>query len=113
MLLNRGRRQTYWYFANGRQQRKVPVCGNVTSKGGTPLLAALLGDCGIAQLSSWMVADYVRRGELVVLLDDWVPSLSETTSGHVYAMYKASAYPNPLIRLFIDFLVTRTQDAVL
>ncbi|OUR60598.1 transcriptional regulator [Colwellia sp. 39_35_sub15_T18] len=113
LLLNQQRQRTYWYFKKARRNSKVLVQGNLTSKGGTPLLAAALSGLGVVQLSNWVVADYVKSGQLVVCLKDWQPSLNESSSGDVYAVYKQSLYPNPNIRLFIDYLIEKTQSKLL
>lgn len=110
LLLNRERQRIYWYFRQGRQKKKILVQGNLYSKGGTPLLTAALQAAGIVQISNWMASEHVRRGDLKVLLEDWDCSLDEQSSGNVYAVYKSSHYPNPLIRLFLDYLVEKTRD---
>lgn len=113
LILNQGRQRSYWHFKKGRQHKKILVNGNLKSKGGTPLLSACLDGLGIVQLSNWMLSDFVKNGQLVVLLEDWESSLSENSSGDIYVLYKASAYPNPLIRLFIDYLLEKTQNKAL
>jgi len=65
------------------------------------------------QLSNWVVSDFVKSGQLVVCLDDWEPQLNEKSSGDVYAVYRQSTYQNPNIRLFIDYLIEKTQTKLL
>lgn len=113
LLLNRGRQRTYWHFKKNRRNSKVLVSGNLTSRGGTPLLEAALSGLGVVQLSSWVIADYIRNGQLVVCLNDWEPRLNEQSSGNVYAVYQQGVHKNPNIRLFIDFLVERTHDKLI
>jgi len=113
LILNQGRQRTYWHFKKKRQHKKVLVRGNLKSQGGTPLLSAALQGTGIVQLSNWMVADFIKNGELTTCLDDWTPGLNEHSSGNIYIAYKASKYPRPLIRLFIDHLVEKTSDRAL
>ena len=110
LLLNQQRQRSYWYFKNSHKNVKVLVSGNLKSKGGTPLLEAALQGLGVAQLASWMVTDYVKHGDLVVFLKDWVPCLNESSNGNIYAIYKDSPYPNPNIRLFIDYLIDKTHN---
>ncbi|MBQ4827991.1 LysR family transcriptional regulator [Alteromonas sp. MMG017] len=105
LLLNQNRQRTYWYFQKGRQQRKVQVEGNLKSKGGTPLLNACLNNLGISLLPYWMVAEYVKTSALVTCLTDWQCSPIQRNKSSVYALYKQSNYPNPLIRLYIDYLL--------
>ena len=113
LLLNQGRQRTYWYFKKNRRNIKVLVRGNLKSKGGTPLLEAALCGLGVIQLSNWVVSDYVKSGQLVVCLRDWEPLLNEQSSGHVYAVYKQGLYKNPNIRLFLDYLIEKTQHKLL
>jgi len=113
LLLNQQRQRTYWYFKQARRSTKVLVQGNLKSKGGTPLLEAALRGLGVVQLSNWVVSDFVKSGQLVVCLDDWEPQLNEKSSGDVYAVYRQSTYQNPNIRLFIDYLIEKTQTKLL
>lgn len=113
LLLNQGRQRTYWHFKKDRRNVKVLVRGNLKSKGGTPLLEAALNGVGVTQLSNWVVSDFVKKGELVVCLKDWESSLSENTSGSVYAVYQQATYPKPALRLFVDYLIEETRNKVL
>ncbi|MEO9943882.1 LysR family transcriptional regulator [Paraglaciecola sp.] len=108
LLLNQQRQRTYWHFKKAHRNVKVLVNGNLKSKGGTPLLESALHGLGVVQLSNWIVADFVKNGELVVCLKGWEASLNERSSGNIYSIYKQSSYPNPNIRLFIDFLIEKT-----
>ncbi|MBL4781677.1 MAG: LysR family transcriptional regulator [Porticoccaceae bacterium] len=113
LLLNQERQRTYWHFKKNRRNVKALVCGNLKSKGGTPLLEAALCGLGVVQLSNWIVSDYVKSGQLVVCLRDWEPLLNEQSSGIVYAVYKQGIYKNPNIRLFLDYLVEKTHNKLL
>jgi DNA-binding transcriptional LysR family regulator len=113
LVLNQERQRTYWHFKKSRRNVKVLVSGNLKSKGGTPLLEAALCGLGVAQLSNWIVSDYVKSGQLVVCLRDWEPLLNEQSSGSVYAVYKQGIYKNPNIKLFLDYLVEKTHNKLL
>jgi len=113
LLLNHERQRTYWHFKNSRGNIKVLVQGNLKSKGGTPLLEAALAGLGVIQLSNWVVSDYVSNGTLIVCLKEWEPSFNKSSSGNVYAVYKQNTYANPIIRLFIDYLIEKTQGKLL
>lgn len=110
LVLNTKRKKNYWHFSKSKTSRKISVSGNLTSPGGTPLLAAALQGTGIAQIPNWMISDYVRKGKLVVCLQDWECSVHENTSGEVYAVYRNDRYIKPSTRAFIDFLVEKTQN---
>lgn len=110
LLLDNDRQRTYWHFHKKNQHLKVPVQGNLSSKGGTPLLDAAVGGAGIVLMSSWMMVDLIREGKLVVCLPEWQPSLHEGSSGEIFAVYHGSKYPRPVLRAFIDFLVDKIQN---
>ncbi|ASP39240.1 transcriptional regulator [Bacterioplanes sanyensis] len=104
LLLNRGRQLSYWHFRRGSEHQRIAVSGNLSSRGGMPLLTAALAGLGVVQLSQWATAEAVANGALQPCLSDWHSSLQAGSSGQVYAVYRASTYPNPLVRAFIDFL---------
>jgi DNA-binding transcriptional LysR family regulator len=110
LVLSQNRQVVNWYFKKGAQHKKIAVRGNLSSKGGTPLLEAVISGVGVVQLSNWMIDDAVREKKLVVCLPEWESSLHESTSGEVYAVYKGSKFPKPVIRAFIDFLVEKNQS---
>ena len=110
LLLNRDRQRTYWHFRHGNKltdYKKIPVCGNLSSKGGTPLVEAAVNHGGIVLISSWMVSDLIHAGKLVQCLPDWQASLFEESSGVIYAVYQGNKYLKPSVRVFIDFLVDK------
>ncbi len=111
LLLNNERQRTYWYFQQDKKLVKVPVRGNLSSKGGTPLLEAAIHDGGIVQMSNWMMLDLINQNKLTVCLPQWQPSLHEGSSGDIYAVYHGSKYPKPTLRVFIDFLIEKIVRA--
>lgn len=112
LALNTRRQKIYWHFRRAKTSKKIPVNGNLTSSGGTPLLEAALQGTGIIQIPHWMVDQYINKGKLQRCLQDWKCSVHENTSGDVYAVYRNSNYLNPSIRAFIDFLVEKTAETL-
>lgn len=110
LLLENERQRTYWYFKKNKKQLKIPVHGNLSSKGGTPLLEAAIHHGGIVQMSSWMMTELINDKKLVICLPDWQPSLHEGSSGDIYAVYLGSKYPKPALRAFLDFLVEKIVE---
>jgi DNA-binding transcriptional LysR family regulator len=111
LILNRDRQRTNWYFRNSLKDfKKISVAGNLTSKGGTPLLEAAVNHGGIVLLSSWMVDKLITEGKLVQCLPEWQGSLFEESSGVIYAVYQGNKYLKPSLRVFIDFLVEKLAD---
>ena len=109
LLLDNDRQRTYWHFHKKNKYLKVPVQGNLRSKGGTPLLEAAVAHGGIVQMSNWMMKDLITQNKLTVCLPDWKPSLHEGSSGDIYAVYLGSKHPKPVIRVFIDFLIEKLR----
>ena len=104
LVLNRGRRLTWWHFARNAERQKVLVKGNLLSEGGTPLLAGARKGLGITALPLWMIGTHLDRGELVTILNDWTLSLYENGSGDIYAVFLDDQYMKPALRALIDFL---------
>ncbi|WP_349237029.1 substrate binding domain-containing protein [Photobacterium damselae] len=110
LLLNNDRQKVYWYFNNGKQCLRVSVAGNITSKGGTPLVEAAIAHGGVVLMSNWMMVDLVKEGKLIRCLPNWHSSLHEGSSGEIYAVYSGSKFPRPALRAFIDFLVAEINN---
>lgn len=111
LTLKNQRQHTYWYFSQGElEPTKIHVHGNLTSKGGTPLLTAGCRGLGIVLLASWMVGESIENGQLVSLLDNWQASLYPVSSGDIYAIYPNQAFIKPVLRAFIDFIVEKVRD---
>lgn len=105
LLISQKRQRYHWHFNQGKSNKQVQVTGNLSSRGGSPILSAALQGTGVLLLSDWMVKPYIQQGRLIHLLPDWAASYGENRSGEIYALYKSSQYPKPHIRVFIDFIV--------
>lgn len=109
LTLGNSRQRCHWYFKKQKQLTKVAVQGNLSSKGGTPLLEAALHGGGMLLMSKWMTVDYIGEGKLVECLPAWQASTYEGSSGEVFAVYHGSKYQRPALRAFIDFLVEKVK----
>lgn len=109
-ILCQDRQRYYWHFKRNKETAKIQVQGNLSSKGGTPLLEAAIHGGGIVQMSQWMLLDYVIDGKLEICLPDWQSSLQEGSNGEVYAVYLGNKYMRPAVRVFIDYLVEKLQQ---
>lgn len=110
LLLGQNKQRVHWYFKKGRMNKKVHVQGNLSSKGGSPLVESALNGIGILHLASWMVSEHIKDGRLVVCLQDWKSYIDEKTTSEIFIVYKNTKYPNPLIRIFIDYLVQNIHE---
>jgi DNA-binding transcriptional LysR family regulator len=108
LALNRQRRNTPWHFRHGALALKVPVGGNLSSIGGTPLLEAALQGVGLTLLPAWMAETHLRAGTLMPVLGSWAADIFEGGSGTVYAVYLEDPRSKPALRSFIDYFLTST-----
>lgn len=67
---------------------------------------------GLTVLPTWMVADDIASGRLIVLFEDhkFSPYLSDDSA--VYAVYQERRFMPPKLRAFLDFLRTEAASAV-
>ncbi len=110
LTLGNNRQRVSWYFHNEGKRVKVNVRGNLSSRGGTPLVEAAVHGAGIVNISEWMMRGLISEGKLVQCLPDWKASTQEGSSGEIYAVYHGMKYPNPALRAFIDFLVEKLGE---
>lgn len=110
LLLSSERQQHYWYFRQGKDLRRVPVRGNLTARGGTPLLQAAQRGAGLLLLSDWMVDRLLRQGGLEVCLPDWEATRYPQASDEIFIVYRGGRYPNSLSHAFVGFLAERTRQ---
>lgn len=94
-----------WRFEqNGRSQLLRPGRLRMVANNAEALLAGALAGLGIAHLPTWLISDYLLRGELLPLLcEDGLPAAEP--SG-IYALRLASD-PSSRTRLLLEFLKQR------
>lgn len=73
------RLQTYggyyaWEFERGGQQLNVRVDGQLTFSSSTHILSAALAGAGLACIPEDVVRPYLKTGQLVRVLEDWMPT---------------------------------------
>lgn len=91
-----------WVFG-ARAEVSVQVTGNLRANSGEALRAAAIAGQGVIYQPTFIVADDLRAGNLVVLkLDQPTVEL-----GGIYAVYLPDRHPPAKVRAFIDFIVTR------
>lgn len=94
-----------WRFMNERCEiSEIRVGGNFRSEFGFALLEMARNGLGIAMVPDWSVAEDLRTGRLVRLLDDHKVTHNEFEDG-VYAVFVSSRQTSLKIRVFVDFLV--------
>jgi DNA-binding transcriptional LysR family regulator len=97
-----------WEFENAADaagdKMHIAVRGRVSTNDTDLLLQAAVDGFGFAYLLHRSVEPFVQRGELVRVLDGWVPS-----EGLYLYYYNRSGMPKKL-RVFIDFVQAALQD---
>jgi DNA-binding transcriptional LysR family regulator len=96
----------YWKF-QGKANRSVSVDVPLRARinNGDALMDAAIAGLGISILPTFIVAEAVRRGELVVILQDY--PCHEIS---LHAVYPPPRYQPQRLRTFVDFLAARYGD---
>ena len=100
-----------WHFldADGRTT-DVAVKGTLQTDFGPALRTATLAGLGLSLMPDWSVQEDIRRGDLIRLFPQYRISFLEFDNG-VYAVYQRSRYTSAKVRLFVDFLAARFDQA--
>lgn len=88
-----------WQFGS-HGQRTVKVSGNLQANNGDCLFVAALGGQGIVYMPTYLVADALRKGDLVAIDLD-APTLDLPG---VFAVFPSERRPPAKVRAFIDYL---------
>jgi len=88
-----------WEFAKGGEDLRVRVDGQLTFNNSYAMIDAALNGYGIAYVPEDIVADHIKSGGLVVVLDDWSPFFDG------YFIYYPSKRQNaPAFKVIVDAL---------
>ena len=96
-----GRWLSNWPFMreNG-EMFSVAVSGPIEANSPLTTRAAAVAELGFAPLPDFIAQPALDSGQLVSVLDDWVPR-----GGGIFAVYPHRRYLPAKIRVFVDFLV--------
>ena len=92
-----------WEFEKAGREVKIRVEGQLTVNGIDEMLAAAREGIGIALVAEDLAEPYIKRGELVAVLDDW---LEPFAGYHLY--YPSRKHASPAFSLVVDALRYRT-----
>ena len=96
-----------WRFRDAAGgERAVRIAGTLHSNNGDLLAEIAARGCGIVFEPAFIVGPDVRAGRLVPLLQDFMPPPVP-----IYAVYPSRKHLSAKVRAFVDFLVTRFEDA--
>lgn len=96
-----GRWLSNWPFMreNG-EMFSVPVSGPLEANSPLTTRAAAIAGLGFAPMPDFIAQPALDSGQLVTVLDDWVPR-----GGGIFAVYPHRRYLPAKIRVFVDYLV--------
>jgi DNA-binding transcriptional LysR family regulator len=96
-----------WRFLDGRSGKAVSFVPRLEiNDAATAITAAEAGE-GITIALSYMVAEKIREGKLVPVLDEWTPAAVP-----VHLVYPQGRLIAPKLRVFVDFAAPRLREAL-
>ena len=90
-----------WPFRLDDQEINVDVASRLMSNTYQVIQQAAREGCGIAMLPSYVIKDDVEKGDLNVLFVDQMQAKIP-----IYAVYTQNVFMPPMIKVFIEFLLT-------
>lgn len=96
-----------WRFLDGRSGKAVSFMPRFEINDAVAAIAAAEAGDGITITLSYMVAEQIRQGKLVTVLDDWTPAAAP-----VHLVYPQGRLMAPKLRAFVDFAAPRLRDAL-
>ncbi|MCE0463740.1 LysR family transcriptional regulator [Pseudomonas uvaldensis] len=101
LRFNFRRAEPNWPFIRNGKAFSLKVSGNIECSSGEALARLARVGAGIARIGEFSVAEDLRRGDLVSLLDAWNPGDREP----IHAVFVGGAAMPARVRVFVDFLV--------
>ncbi|KGK42166.1 LysR family transcriptional regulator [Nitrincola sp. A-D6] len=93
-----------WMFSDQGTRREVRVQGRLHANSGIALLDAALKGLGLVQLPAYYITEYLERGELVPVLQDFAFKDSA-----IWVVYPQHRHLSSKVRMFIDYLVEEIE----
>jgi DNA-binding transcriptional LysR family regulator len=93
-----------WDFVVDGTTKGVEVHGPLRANNGDLIRDAAVAGLGIVRLPDFIVADALKRGQLVPVLEAFLPGATS-----VYAVYPQHRQSSVTIRAFVEFLRTRLR----
>jgi LysR family transcriptional regulator for bpeEF and oprC len=89
----------YWPFVIDNKQVHVNVKPRLACNTYESILHAVLNDCGIARLPSYVIAEELKKKNIQLLFNNYMQPIIP-----VYAIYAQNQQISPAVRAFVDFL---------
>jgi len=101
LRFNFRRAEPDWPFVRDGQTYALKISGNIQCNSGEALAQLAREGAGIARIGAFSVADDLRKGVLVPLLEAWNPGDQEP----IHAVFVGGAAMPARVRVFVDFLM--------
>ena len=88
-----------WEFAKNGKELRVRVDGQLTFNNSSAMIDAALNGYGIAYVPEDIVADHIKSGDFVMLLDEWSPKFD----GY-FIYYPSKRQNSPAFQVIVDAL---------
>lgn len=95
-----------WHFAGPNGKESVRVNGRFSVNNPRSIRQAVLAGQGIAVTPTWLIEDALKKGDVKVILEDYVP-----TPLDIHAVYPERHFVPAKVRYFIDYLRDKLQQA--
>lgn len=90
-----------WPFRIDAATRRIAVQGTAAAGDGETLRSLTLAGVGLARLATFHIADDIKAGRLIPVLEDFNPGDCEP----VHALFLGGGFMPSRLRTFIDFMV--------
>ena len=100
-----------WYFHRSGEPDhdpiEVKIHGCFRANDSEALLQAVRDGLGLALLPSWLLAEDLRMGRLIALLEGWDCAIAPGPAPSIWGVYPPKRMVSPKVRVFLDFLAER------
>lgn len=107
LTFNFRRSRVGWPFRYKRRDIDQPVAGNLQVNNGETMRQMVLQGIGIARLGLWHVADAIKKGSVVSLLEPFNPADLEL----IHAVYLGGGSVPDRVRSFIDHMIKTLSES--
>jgi DNA-binding transcriptional LysR family regulator len=97
-----------WRFKAAGTRLSARIKGRLWANALDVLVAAAIDGAGIVRAPSWQVADYIERGSLRRILQDYEPMPAP-----VNAVFERARRTSPSVRAFLDYLLESPQTGAI
>ena len=93
-----------WHFNGPQGKESIKVDGRFRVNNPRVIRQAVLEGQGIAVTPIWLVDDYIKTGQVKVILDEYIP-----TALDIHAVYPEKRFVSAKVRFFIDYIRTKLE----